>query len=153
MSNEPLPPGIAEGERAYVLVDHPVTGVGSYHTTHRVTVDVITATQVRVVGNYSGGGTTVFPRRTLVLKGTGGKYSDDDTLVPADDPRVAVARRTAEVYAALDAFKSGTREALQRVQRVGAVHVANDDEVVSQALHDLTLISEAASTAARRLRG
>lgn len=104
MTNEPLPEGIAEGEDAYVLVNHYISGVGEYDTAHRVRVVRITATQIKVVlkGVAETGKITLFQRRTMTAPRTGGKWAGDDTLVPLGDARARRALRVAEVAAAVD---------------------------------------------------
>lgn len=153
MPNEPLPDGIAEGVRAYMLVNHNVSGVGSYQTAHRVTVVRITATQIRVTpaGVDPASNMTTVRRRDLRVSGSGGRYCVEDRLAPADDPKVRKALFVARAVAALP-NASRLQGLVRVVDRVSPVYVAKEgEEAVDRALAALAELRDLAAEAHSRL--
>lgn len=130
MSNEPLPDGIAEGETAYVVVDNQTPGVGSWPTAHRVKVTRITATQVRVTGNYTGGPEMTFRRRDLTRPSSARRYTLDDRLAARNDPDVRKAHLIAEVFAAVDKSRElvsgSTRSTMRGFANITPARLAKD---------------------------
>lgn len=125
MAYEPLPDGIAEGEDAYVLVDHHVAGVGSYDTAIRVRVVRINATHVRVIPKGDGEvGNLMFRRRDLTAPRTGRGWATDNRLVPVGDARVRRALAVGEIMAAAD--YAAVQAAAEAMRRLSPARVAND---------------------------
>lgn len=134
---------------AYVLKSTMRPGVGSYLTAFKVTIKSVGVRDVRVIDD--SGQTSRFRTSDLKAPRTGGRWTSDDILVPATDPRVR--RALAAARAAIISSRSWSKlmELTKGIEQSKVKHYDDPDASVADTLAALAEIRDAATDAHTRL--